>query len=260
MIGLSLAGKVVLVTGGTQGIGEGVARAAAEAGAAGVCITGRKRERGETVAAEISAMGSPARFVAGDLAQETDCRRIVAEAARHFGRIDGLVNAAGLTDRGTIDDTTVALWDLLFAVNVRAPFILTQEVVRHLKAAGRPGSIVNIITRSSHGGQPFLTAYSASKGALATLTKNNAHALRRYRIRVNGLNIGWAYTPGEHAIQKRDGKAGDWLAKAEAEQPFGRLIKPADVAIAAVYLLSDASEMMTGALIDFDQNVMGAYD
>jgi NAD(P)-dependent dehydrogenase (short-subunit alcohol dehydrogenase family) len=260
MIGLSLAGKVVLITGGTQGIGEGVARAAAEAGAAGVCITGRKRERGEKVAAEISAMGSPARFVAGDLAQEADCRRIVAEAAQHFGRIDGLVNAAGLTDRGTIDDTPVALWDLLFAVNVRAPFILTQEVVRHLKAAGRPGNIVNIITRSSHGGQPFLTAYSASKGALATLTKNNAHALRQHRIRVNGLNIGWADTPGEHAIQKRDGKSADWLGHAEAEQPFGRLIKPADVAIAAVYLLSDASEMMTGALIDFDQNVMGAYD
>ena len=154
----------------------------------------------------------------------------------------------------------MALWDLLFAVNVRAPFILTQEVVRRLKAERRPGSIVNIITRSSHGGQPFLTAYSTSKGALATLTKNNAHALRTDRIRVNGLNIGWADTPGEHAIQKRDGKPADWLTRAEPAQPFGRLIKPRDVALAAVYLLSDASQMMTGALIDFDQNVIGAYD
>ena len=116
------------------------------------------------------------------------------------------------------------------------------------KHAKSPGSIVNIITRSSHGGQPFLTAYSTSKGALATLTKNNAHALRTHRIRVNGLNIGWADTPGEHAIQRRDGNPVDWLAHAEPQQPFGRLIKPHDVAMAAVYLLSDASEMMTGAL------------
>jgi NAD(P)-dependent dehydrogenase (short-subunit alcohol dehydrogenase family) len=135
-----------------------------------------------------------------------------------------------------------------------------QVVVRRLQAAKRPGSIVNIITRSSHGGQPFLTAYSSSKGALAILTKNVAHAVRDHRIRVNGLNIGWTETPGEHAIQKRDGKPADWLQRAEPDQPFGRLIKPKDVAVAAVYLLSDASEMMTGALIDFDQNVMGAYD
>jgi NAD(P)-dependent dehydrogenase (short-subunit alcohol dehydrogenase family) len=174
--------------------------------------------------------------------------------------VDGLVNAAGLTDRGTIEDTSVELWDRLFDVNARAPFILMQEAVRRLQAAKRPGSIVNIITRSSHGGQPFLTAYSSSKGALAILTKNVAHAVRDHRIRVNGLNIGWTETPGEHAIQKRDGKPADWLARAEPNQPFGRLIKAKDVAVAAVYLLSDASEMMTGALIDFDQNVMGAYD
>jgi NAD(P)-dependent dehydrogenase (short-subunit alcohol dehydrogenase family) len=185
---------------------------------------------------------------------------VVEEAARRFAKLDGLVNAAGLTDRGTIESTTVELWDRLFAVNVRAPFVLTQEFVRRNKAAKRPGSVVNVITRSSHGGQPFLTAYSASKGALAVLTKNNAHALRFDRIRVNGINIGWTDTPGEHAIQKRDGRPADWLEKAEPAQPFGRLIKPHDVAALAVYLLSDASEMMTGALIDFDQNVMGAYD
>ncbi|MGH6816650.1 MAG: SDR family oxidoreductase, partial [Hyphomicrobiaceae bacterium] len=225
-----------------------------------VCIAGRNAERGRAVAADLTKPGCPVHFTAGDLEREADCRRIAADAERACGRIDGLVNAAGLTDRGTIDDTAVALWDLLFAVNVRAPFILTQEIVRRLKTAKRPGSIVNIVTRSSHGGQPFLTAYSASKGALATLTKNTAHALRTHRIRVNGLNIGWADTPGEHVIQHRDGKPADWLAAAERNQPFGRLIKPHDVAIAAVYLLSDASQMMTGALIDFDQNVMGAYD
>jgi NAD(P)-dependent dehydrogenase (short-subunit alcohol dehydrogenase family) len=260
MIGVSLKDKIVIVTGGTQGVGEGIARAAAAAGAVGLCLSGRNAARGEKVAADISSSGCPAIFVAGDLGDAATCREIVQRTDQRFGRIDGLVNAAGLTDRGTVEATSVELWDRLFAVNVRAPFILTQEVVRRLKAARRPGSIVNIITMSSHGGQPFLTAYSASKGALATLTKNNAYALRRDRIRVNGLNIGWTDTPGEHAIQKRDGKPADWLQKAEPQQPFGRLLNPADVATMAVYLLSDASEMMTGALIDFDQNVIGAYD
>jgi NAD(P)-dependent dehydrogenase (short-subunit alcohol dehydrogenase family) len=260
MIALSLKDKIVVVTGGSQGVGEGIARAAAAAGAAGLCLSGRNAQRGERVAADLTQSGCATMFVAGDLGDETVCRDIAARTEQRFGRIDGLVNAAGLTDRGHIDDTPVALWDRLFAVNVRAPFILTQEVVRRLKAARRPGSIVNIITMSSHGGQPFLTAYSASKGALATLTKNCSHALRRDRIRVNGLNIGWTDTPGEHVIQQRDGNPADWLERAEPGQPFGRLIKPADVATLAVYLLSDSSEMMTGALIDFDQNVIGAYD
>jgi len=257
---ISLAGRVALVTGGTQGIGEGIARAAAKAGAAGICITGRDAARGAGVAMALRASGTRAHFVAADLGDAESCGGIVAEAEAELGTVDALVNAAGLTDRGTIEDTPVGLWDRMFAVNARAPFLLTQAVVRRLKAARRPGAIVNIITMSSHGGQPFLTAYAASKGALATLTKNTAHALRHDRIRVNGINLGWAATPGEHAIQAREGKPADWLARAEPAQPFGRLIRPADVGGLAVYLLSDAAAMMTGALIDFDQNVMGAYD
>ena len=257
---VSLAGRVVLVTGSSQGVGEAIARAAAEAGAGGVCITGRNAARAEAVAASLRSTGTRAHAVVADLADPDACRRIAAEAEAALGPVDALVNAAGLTDRGRIDDTPVELWDRLFAVNARAPFILTQEVVRRLKAARRPGAIVNIITMSSHGGQPFLTAYSASKGDLATLTKNTAHALRRDRIRVNGINLGWTDTPGEHAIQARDGRPPDWLERAGPGQPFGRLIHPRDVAGLAVYLLSDAALMMTGALIDFDQNVMGAYD
>jgi NAD(P)-dependent dehydrogenase (short-subunit alcohol dehydrogenase family) len=256
---VSLAGRVVLVTGSSQGVGEAIARAAAEAGAAGICVTGRDAARAEAVAQSLRSAGTRAHAVAADLEDPEACRRLVGEAEAALGAVDGLVNAAGLTDRGRIEDTTVALWDRLFAVNARAPFILIQEVARRLKAARRGGAIVNIITMSSHGGQPFLAAYAASKGALATLTRNTAHALRRDRIRVNGINLGWTDTPGEHAIQARDGRPPDWLARAEAEQPFGRLIRPRDVAGLAVYLLSDAAEMMTGALIDFDQNVIGAY-
>ena len=246
---LNLSGKVILITGATQGVGEGVARAAIEAGCAGLVLTGRNAQRGDTLAKELSK-SVPTIVVAADLADPVATRRIVAEGSKTFPTIDGLVNAAGLTDRGHIDDTPVELWDRLFAVNVRAPFILTQELVRRAKAARRPGSIVNIITMSSHGGQPFLTAYASSKGALAILTKNTAHGLRKARIRVNGLNIGWTDTPGEHVIQGRDGNPKDWLEKAEPRQPFGRLIKPYDVATAAVYLLSDAAEMMTGSLIE----------
>lgn len=254
-----LDGRVVLVTGGTSGIGEGCALAAAEAGAAGVCVTGRDAARGAAVVAKLKALGTRAHFVAADLADAEATAGIVAEAEAALGVVDGLVNAAGLTDRGTILDTSAALWDRLFAVNARAPFLLTQAMARRLKDTGRPGAVVNIITMSSHGGQPFLTAYSASKGALATLTKNTALGLRAQRIRVNGINMGWADTPGEHLIQQRDGNPADWLETAEPGQPFGRLLKPRDVAGLATYLLSDAAEMMTGALIDFDQNVMGAY-
>ena len=256
---VSLAGRVVLVTGGTSGIGEGCALAAAEAGAAAVCITGRDAARGAAVAERLRGLGTRAHFLHADLADAAAVAGIVAAAEAALGVVDGLVNAAGLTDRGTILDTPVELWDRLFAVNVRAPFLLTQALARRLEATGRPGAIVNIITMSSHGGQPFLTGYSASKGALATLTKNTALGLRHLRIRVNGINMGWADTPGEHAVKLRDGEPPDWLTRAEPAQPFGRLLKPRDVAGLATYLLSDAAEMMTGSLIDFDQTVMGAY-
>ena len=249
----------MLVTGGTQGIGEGIALAAAEAGARAVCITGRNAERGAQVVAALEKIGARAHFVAADLTDTTATAGIVAEAEAVLGLVDGLVNAAGLTDRGTILDTSADLWDRLFAINARAPFLLTQAMARRLVSASKPGAIVNIITMSSHGGQPFLTGYAASKGALATFTKNTALGLRAHRIRVNGINLGWADTPGEHAIQARDGNPSDWLERAGPAQPFGRLIRPADVAGLTTYLLSDAAEMMTGALIDFDQNVMGAY-
>ena len=220
MVTLDLAGKIVLITGGTQGIGEAIARAAREAGAAGIGITGRNRERGEQVAADLIRLGCEALFVPANLEDAEACRDVARKTLAHFGRLDGLVNAAGLTDRGTIENTTVDLWDRIFAVNARAPFILAQEAVAHWKATGRAGSIVNIITMSSHGGQPFITAYCASKGALATMTKNMANALRWDRIRVNGVNIGWTDSPGEHVIQQEDGRPDNWLEGKRSVRPW----------------------------------------
>lgn len=259
------AGRVFIVTGGTQGIGAAIARRLAEAGAAGVLLVGRDRARGEAVCAEIEALGCQATLAVAELEDVTASQKVVADCDKRFGRLDGLVNGAGLTDRGGIDDTTPELWDRLFAVNVRAPFFLSQAAVRLMRrntvaGTAQAGAIVNVITMSSHGGQPKLTAYAASKGALATLTRNLAHALRAERIRVNGLNIGWTETPNEHAVQRAEGQPADWLARAEATQPFGRLIKPEDVAEAALFLLGPASGIMTGSVIDYDQMVIGAYD
>lgn len=256
---------VYLVTGGTQGVGAAIALRLAEAGAGGILLVGRDEARGRAIAGEIAARGCKAEFVAAELEEVAACRRAVAACDQRFGRLDGLVNAAGITDRGGIDDTTPDLWDRLFAVNVRAPFFLSQEAVKLMRRnpidGGRQaGSIVNIITMSSHGGQPKLTAYSASKGALATLTRNLGHALKGDRIRVNGLNIGWTETPNEHKVQLAEGQPADWLARAEARLPFGRLIKPADVAEAALFLIGPGSGIMTGSVIDYDQMVIGAYD
>jgi NAD(P)-dependent dehydrogenase (short-subunit alcohol dehydrogenase family) len=148
----------------------------------------------------------------------------------------------------------------MFAVNARAPFLLMQEAIRMMKRDGRGGAIVNIVTMSSHGGQSKLTAYSASKGALATLTKNVANAVRFEKIRVNGINIGWTATPNEHRVQLAEGQPEDWLARAEAAQPMGRLISTGDVANLALFLLGPESGVMTGSLIDCDQTVIGAYE
>ncbi|MBI1944824.1 MAG: SDR family oxidoreductase [Deltaproteobacteria bacterium] len=255
-----LAGKVVVVTGSTQGLGAAIALRCADAGALGVVITGRSQEKGRTVGAQLEQRGARAHFVRADLEKVDDCRRVIEEAHAQFGRIDGLVNSAATTDRGHLEDTSVELWDRTMALNVRAPFLLTQEAVRIMKREGNGGSIVNILSMSANGGQPFLCAYSTSKGALATLTKNNAHALRKDKIRVNGLRIGWMETPGEHAIQHKDGNPKNWLELAAPKQPFGRILSVDDVAGLTLWLLSPEGSMMTGSLIDFDQNVIGAYD
>ena len=257
----NLSGKIAVVTGGTQGLGEAIARLFAERGAAGIVICGRNSRNGSRVAREVSLTGCPTAFVKADLAKVADCRKVVAEADRRFGRVDALVNAAALTDRGNIFDTTEERYNEIFDVNVRAPFFLIQEAVRIMRRDKIAGSVVNIQSMSAHGGQPHITAYCASKGALAALTRNVAHSLVRFRIRVNGLNIGWMSTPGEDRIMKTYHGAKDgWLEEAVKTKPFGRLVEPKEVARACAYLCSDESGLMTGANIDFDQTVVGVGD
>ena len=255
---LSLDGKTAIVTGATQGLGEAIAHLFADRGCANMVITGRNAERGAKVKAALEAKGVKTVFVQSDLTKLAEVRKIVAACDTAFGKIDALVNAAGMTDRGTIWDTTPELYDQMFDTNVKSPFFLMQDALHLMKKSRTKGTIVNILSISGHGGQDFITAYCGSKGALAVITKNVAYSVMKYHIRVNGLNIGWMDSPGEDRIMKtyHDAEPG-WLAKAEEGRPFGRLIKPAEVARAVAYLSSPESGLMTGSIIDFDQQIIG---
>lgn len=253
--------KVAVVTASAMGIGEGIARLFADEGAR-VVISDIADAAGQAVAADIAARGGQAIYQRCDVAVESDCRALIDRAVQEWGRLDVLVNVAGLTTRGHIEDTTVELWDRLFAVNVRGAFILMQQAVKYMKPQfkreQRGGSIINIGSVNAYIGEPKLMAYSATKGALMTLTKNTAADLSRYRIRVNQINPGWTLTPTEHNIKLAEGKGEDWLDEAVDTRPFGRLLLPRDIALAAIYLASDESECVTGTVMDLEQYPVGA--
>lgn len=257
----SIEGKVAVITGGTQGLGAAIARVFAAAGAAGIVLVGRGVEKGQRVADAIKAEhGTDVRVVAADLGVIDDVQGIIPQVDAAFGRVDILVNAAGLTDRGNILDTSPELFDRMFAVNTRAPFFLIQDAAKVMIREGIEGRIVNIGSMSEHAGQPFLAPYSASKGALATLTRNAGYALMRNRIHVNQLAIGWMNSDHERKlIEAETGDAG-FIDRAAAGKPFGRILDPVEVAKAVLWMASDDSGMMTGAIVNFDQSIWGAYD
>ncbi|PKW11342.1 NAD(P)-dependent dehydrogenase, short-chain alcohol dehydrogenase family [Streptomyces sp. 1222.5] len=255
-----LRDKVVLVNGGSQGVGAAIARAAVREGAV-VAVGARRPGPGEALVAELTAAGGEARYVRADLADAGQAKASVAEVVAAYGRIDCLVNSAGLTSRGTLLDTTPELFDEHIAVNLRGPFFAMQAAVADMLAREAPGTIVNVITSSAHGGQPFLAPYVAAKAGLMGLTRNAAHAHRWDRIRVNGLNIGWTATEGEDATQRAfHGGGDDWRDRAAERLPMGRLGRPDEIADFVVLLLSDRSGVVTGSVIDWDQNVLGGLD
>ena len=255
------AGTRAVITGGTQGLGLAIARQLAEEGCRAIVISGRDADKGARAAEALSReAGFDIHFVRADMADVEDCGWLVETAAGLVGPLNALVNAAAACDRGSLIDTTPEIWAQLMNVNARGPFFTMQAFVRQALAAGSPASIVNIVSMVIHCGQSYLAPYSASKAALANITKNTAQAHRRDRIRCNAIACGWMDTPGEDATQRAyHGGGDDWLARAEAGQPFGQLVKPADVARLAAYLLSPHSGVMTGAIIDHDQNIAGAY-
>ncbi|ADI03925.1 short chain dehydrogenase [Streptomyces bingchenggensis BCW-1] len=247
--------KVVLVNGGSQGVGAGIVRAAVREGAT-VAFTGRRAEVGDKLAAETGA-----RFLRADLADPAQARDSVTRTVAAYGRVDALVNAAGLTSRGSLLDTTPELFDAHVAINLRAPFFAMQAAVADMVGRKAPGTVVNIITTSAHGGQPYLAPYVAAKAGLVGLTRNAAHAHRFDRVRINGLNIGWTDTEGEDATQRAfHGADDDWLEKAAGQQPMGKLGQVDEIADFVVFLLSDRSGVVTGSVIDWDQIVIGGLD
>lgn len=252
-------GKVALVTGATQGVGRAIADALSRSGVEALLLTGRDAARGAEVAAELGRSGAKAAFVAAELSDPATPEMLVRECVERFGRIDLLVNAAGLTNRASVTDGTLEDWATLFDVNARAPFFLMQHAIRSMRERGIGGAIVNILSMNAHCGSPELAIYAATKGALATLTRNAANAHLADRIRVNGINMGWSDTPAERAMQAQTlGHGSGWVDEARKAQPFGRLLAAEEVANLAVFLLSGASGPMTGALIDQEQWVVGA--
>jgi len=258
--------KIIVVTGSTQGSGAETAKLLASRGAKGITICGRNEEKGNKVKDEIQNLGSECIYVKADLENLEDCRKIISETDKKFKTIDSFINVAAFTERGTILSTTEENYDKNFNVNVKAPLFMMQDVIKIMIRDKKKGTIAHIISMAAYSGMPFLTAYSASKGALAIMIKNVANSVSGHQIRVNGVNLGWTDTPAETVIQKQFHNADDdWLEKTEAKVPFKRLNKPLDVAKILAFLCSEESGIMTGSIVDFDQTVAGwhsysAYD
>jgi NAD(P)-dependent dehydrogenase (short-subunit alcohol dehydrogenase family) len=242
--------KIALVTGSTSGIGRAIADAFAARGAR-VVVHGCEKQLAPQIAAELRARGHEADGIVADLVEPDACRRVVRFVVERYGAIDILVNNAATLARGRLEDISVERWDTVMALNLRAPFICLQEAVTFMKPRG--GSILNIGSINAYCGDPKLGAYSVSKGGLMTLTRNASAALASYRIRVNQINPGWTLTEGEREVQRAEGNGDEWLDQAIATRPFGRLLSPEDVAAAAVYFASDASAMVSGAVLEVEQ-------
>ncbi len=253
-----LKNNVLIITGAAKGIGRAVAREAAAQGVREMLVTDRDQAGLMSLVEELSGVARVETFVA-DLAEASACADVAVIARAAFGRIDGLVNAAGITNRASFIDGTAREFDNIFAVNTRAPFLLMGEAIRDMRARGAGGGIVNIQSINAYCGAPDLAIYASSKGALQTLTKNAANAHLHDGIRVNGINLGWALTESEHETQTNSlGQAQDWAEQAGHGLPIGRLLKPEEAARVAIFMLSPASFPMTGVSVDLEQSVLGA--
>jgi NAD(P)-dependent dehydrogenase (short-subunit alcohol dehydrogenase family) len=251
----SLAGKTALITGGTQGVGAGIARRFAAAGAR-VAVCGRSAAKGERMTAAMAELGYEVVFFPVDLADLSSCAEVVDQALALFGRLDILVNSAADTRRSDIRSVSADLILAQMAVNVAAPLLLIQRALPALRQA--QGVVINIGSVNAYIGQSHLLAYSASKGALMTASRNLAHALRGERIRVHCLNLGWTDTEGEREIQAREGQPADFLDRVAREQPLGRLLIPKDIAEVCLMLAGAVGAAFSGMVLDLAQSPVGA--
>jgi len=239
--------KVSLITGSTGGIGEGIARRLAAGGFA-VVVSGRRIAKGEGISRQITDQGGTACFLPADIADPDACRSVIEAAVDRYGRLDVLVNNAGVFPVAEIQDTTAEMWDWVYAVNVRGPFLCARAAIPHLKKQGG-GSIVNIGSTTPFRSRGDRTAYASSKGALLTMTKVLARALLADQIRVNWVTVGWVATEGEIELRDRLAPSGSgraFLDKVSKNAPMGRLETVEETAAGVAYLVSDAASHVTG--------------
>jgi NAD(P)-dependent dehydrogenase (short-subunit alcohol dehydrogenase family) len=245
---MRLRDKVVIVTGSTQGVGEGIARRFVAEGAK-VVLHGLERELGERVLADLKPS---AVFHVNDLSKPESAQELVDVALQSFGRLDALVNNAASTRRATLEQTDAAVFDFFMHLNLRAPLLLIRAALPHLLAG--QGSVLNIGSVNAYCGAVNLVPYSISKGGLMTLTRNVADSYATTGLRVNQLNLGWVLTENEKRLMEAGGYPSDWWRNPPRDgAPIGRLMLPEEVATAAVYWIGDESRPVTGSVLELNQ-------
>ncbi len=241
-----LKGKVIVISGGTKGVGRAFAEVAGHEGAK-VVIGGRDEKAAKEALRNIRTCGSEGIFVHTDLLKVEDCKNLFDKAYERYGKIDGFFNYAGVTPVSPLDTCDEATFDWVMDVNFKACFFCCQQAVKYMRLNGG-GSIV--FTGSAHawGGQKDRTAYACSKGVLRILMEHIAHQYASEHIRCNYLTLGWTPTEGEVALRKSQGESEAELRKRAAEiLPMGRMCERSDYMEGLIYLMSDASAMMTGS-------------
>lgn len=236
-----LEGKVAVVTGASKGIGAGIAKGLAAEGAKVVVNYASSKEGAEEVVAEIAADGGKAIAAQGDVSKASDVRKLFATTLKEFGRVDVLVNNAGVYQFAGLEEITEEQFHRQFNTNVLGLMLATQEAARHFGAEG--GSVINIGSVASSLTPPASVIYTATKGAVDAVTHVLAKELGPKKIRVNSINPGMVETEGTHS----SGIIGsDFQKGAEAQTPLGRIAQPADIAPIAVFLASADSGWLTG--------------
>lgn len=242
-----LGDQVAIVTGGNSGIGLGMAKGLAAAGAA-ILVAGRDEEKNARAVAELEKAGGRAAGFAGDLSSEETCRSLVDAAVKAFGRLDILVNNAGITFRKQPQDYTMSEWHQVMDTNLTAAFVCSQAAYPHFLVAGG-GKIINIGSMLSIFGTDFGLAYASSKGGLVQITKVLACAWAKDNIQANVILPGWIDTPFTRVGREQVPGLNE---KVLARTPMGRWGDPSDFAGITVLLASPASDFITGAVIPVD--------
>ena len=242
-----LTGRVALITGGNGGIGLGIARGLAKAGAS-LLIAARNPAKNAAAVAELMALGAACQSVEVDVADEAACRALPEQAKAAFGRLDILVNNAGIARGGLPQSISLDDWNAVLLTNLTAVMLVSQAAYPLMKAQGG-GKVINIGSMYSVFGGPFQPAYAASKGAVVQLTKSQATAWAADNIQVNAILPGWIDTDMSRKARTR---APDFDAAITARTPAGRWGQPDDLAGVAIFLSSNASNFITGATVAVD--------